>query len=84
MVLSAVKTGTVGRERDTNYVAPWCGTPVGQTEMVSRQGGRLAESVHLDGMNAERSGDDVDAPKTLGAEGFLATGPAPGTYVLQK
>lgn len=33
---------------------------------------------------AERSGDDVEAPKTLGAEGFVATGPAPGTYVLQK
>ena len=33
---------------------------------------------------AERSGDDVDAPTTLGAEGFIATGPAPGTYVLQK
>ena len=33
---------------------------------------------------AERSGDDVDAPKVLGAEGFVATGPAPGTYVLQK
>lgn len=33
---------------------------------------------------AERSGDHVDAPKTLGADGFLATGPAPGTYVLQK
>ena len=33
---------------------------------------------------AERSGDDIDAPTTLGAEGFIAVGPAPGTYVLQK
>ncbi|MDH6246632.1 alpha/beta fold hydrolase [Mycobacterium sp. OTB74] len=33
---------------------------------------------------SERSGDEIDAPITLGAEGFAATGPAPGTYVLQK
>ncbi|MEZ0053328.1 polyhydroxyalkanoate synthase [Mycobacterium sp. MAA66] len=33
---------------------------------------------------AERSGDEIDAPVTLGAEGFTAIGPAPGTYVLQK
>ena len=33
---------------------------------------------------AQRSGDDVAAPVTLGAEGLVAIGPAPGTYVLQK
>ncbi|TSD93666.1 alpha/beta fold hydrolase [Skermania sp. ID1734] len=33
---------------------------------------------------AERSGDDVDAPQVLGAEGYPPLAPAPGTYVLQK
>jgi polyhydroxyalkanoate synthase len=33
---------------------------------------------------AERSGPEVDAPTTLGGEGFEPLGPAPGTYVLEK
>ncbi|BBZ12629.1 PHA/PHB synthase family protein [Mycobacterium branderi] len=33
---------------------------------------------------AERSGPEVDAPKTLGGEGFPPLGPAPGTYVMEK
>ena len=31
----------------------------------------------------ERSGDQVEAPTTLGAHGFEPLGPAPGTYVLE-
>ncbi|MEB3071303.1 PHA/PHB synthase family protein [[Mycobacterium] vasticus] len=33
---------------------------------------------------AERSGPEIDAPKTLGGEDFPPLGPAPGTYVMQK
>ena len=33
---------------------------------------------------AERSGPDVDAPKTLGCEGLPPLGPAPGGYVMEK
>ena len=33
---------------------------------------------------AERSGPEVDAPKTLGCEGLPPLGPAPGSYVMEK
>jgi polyhydroxyalkanoate synthase len=33
---------------------------------------------------AERSGPEVDAPKTLGGEGLPPLGPAPGSYVMEK
>jgi polyhydroxyalkanoate synthase subunit PhaC len=33
---------------------------------------------------AERSGPELDAPKTLGGEGLPPLGPAPGTYVMEK
>jgi polyhydroxyalkanoate synthase subunit PhaC len=33
---------------------------------------------------AERSGPEVDAPKTLGGEDLPPLGPAPGTYVMEK
>jgi polyhydroxyalkanoate synthase len=33
---------------------------------------------------AERSGPEIDAPKTLGGEGFPPLGPAPGTYVMER
>jgi class II poly(R)-hydroxyalkanoic acid synthase len=33
---------------------------------------------------AERSGPEIDAPRTLGGEGFPPLGPAPGRYVLEK
>jgi polyhydroxyalkanoate synthase subunit PhaC len=33
---------------------------------------------------AERSGPEVDAPKTLGAEDLPPLGPAPGSYVMEK
>jgi polyhydroxyalkanoate synthase len=33
---------------------------------------------------AERSGPEVDAPKTLGAETLPPLGPAPGSYVMEK
>ena len=33
---------------------------------------------------AERGGPEVDAPKTLGGEGFPPLGPAPGSYVMEK
>jgi poly[(R)-3-hydroxyalkanoate] polymerase subunit PhaC len=33
---------------------------------------------------AERSGSEVDAPKTLGADGLPPLGPAPGSYVMEK
>jgi polyhydroxyalkanoate synthase len=33
---------------------------------------------------AERSGPEVDAPKTLGGDGFPPLGPAPGRYVMEK
>ncbi len=33
---------------------------------------------------AERSGPEVNAPKTLGGEGLPPLGPAPGSYVMEK
>ncbi len=33
---------------------------------------------------AERSGPEIDAPKTLGGEGLPPLGPAPGSYVMEK
>jgi polyhydroxyalkanoate synthase len=33
---------------------------------------------------AERSGSEVDAPKTLGGEDLPPLGPAPGSYVMEK
>jgi polyhydroxyalkanoate synthase len=33
---------------------------------------------------AERSGPEVDAPKTLGGEDFPPLGPAPGSYVMER
>jgi len=33
---------------------------------------------------AERSGPEIDAPKTLGAEDLPPLGPAPGSYVMEK
>jgi poly[(R)-3-hydroxyalkanoate] polymerase subunit PhaC len=33
---------------------------------------------------AKRSGDEIDAPQRLGADGYPPLAPAPGTYVLQK
>ena len=33
---------------------------------------------------AERSGPQIDAPKTLGGEHLPPLGPAPGTYVMEK
>ncbi|MCQ4360021.1 alpha/beta fold hydrolase [Mycobacterium gordonae] len=32
----------------------------------------------------ERSGAEIDAPKTLGGDGFPPLGPAPGSYVMDK
>ena len=47
---------------------------------------KLSDSWWVDfiGWLAERSGPEVDAPKTLGGEGFPPLGPAPGGYVMEK
>jgi polyhydroxyalkanoate synthase len=36
------------------------------------------------GWLGERSGSEVDAPKTLGGEDLPPLGPAPGSYVMEK
>jgi len=47
---------------------------------------KLPDSWWLDFLHwlGERSGPEVDAPKTLGGEGFPPLGPAPGSYVMEK
>jgi polyhydroxyalkanoate synthase len=47
---------------------------------------KVSDSWWLDYLDwlGKRSGPEVDAPKTLGGEGFPPLGPAPGSYVMEK
>jgi polyhydroxyalkanoate synthase len=72
-----------GNPRASYQVGPWDAEDPGQW-LESAQ--KFPDSWWVDflGWLAERSGPEVDAPKTLGGEGFPPLGPAPGSYVMEK
>jgi polyhydroxyalkanoate synthase subunit PhaC len=72
-----------GNPRASYQVGPWDAEDPGQWRESAQ---KFPDSWWVDflGWLAERSGPEVDAPKTLGGEGFPPLGPAPGSYVMEK
>jgi polyhydroxyalkanoate synthase len=72
-----------GNPRASYQAGPWDAEDPGQW-LESAQ--KFPDSWWVDFLRwlAERSGPEVDAPKTLGGVGFPPLGPAPGSYVMEK